>query len=99
MVTTSVTSNVSGLYGLKITWLQLRCRFQMYFYCYSVNMALRSTLFRGDFFHYCCHVLDDCKTEQDIKNKLVAWIHNVNMETKSVFSQVQVKIILLVCNT
>ena len=24
------------------------------------------------FFHYCCHVLDDCKTEQDVKNKFVA---------------------------
>ena len=49
MVTTSVTSNVSGSYGLKITQVQLWCRFQMYFYCYSVNTALRSTLFRGDF--------------------------------------------------
>ena len=49
MVTTSVTSNVSGSYGMKITWLQLQCRFQMYFYCFSVNTALRSTLFRGDF--------------------------------------------------
>ena len=44
-----VTSNVCGSYGLKIKWSQLQCRFQMYFYCYSVNMALRSTLFRGDF--------------------------------------------------
>ena len=29
----------------------------------------------------------------------MAWIHNVNVETKSIFSQVQVKLILLVCYT
>ena len=48
MVTASVTGNVIGSDELKIICLQLQCRFQMYFYCYSVNMGWRSTLLRAD---------------------------------------------------
>ena len=58
-------------------FLLLQCEHRLEKYCLERR-----------FFHYCCHALDDCKTEQDIKNKFVAWVHGVNVETKSIFSQV-----------